>query len=128
MDSFILGPGLALGIPVLDQSNRIVFELLERMQDLPRPEFDQACKRLASELAEDLAEENQLMRAINYAAAEAHEEAHVGLLDAVEHAQSLLVRGDLVNSRAIIRSLSNWIEAHINTMDLALAIAITRSK
>ncbi|KQV56384.1 MULTISPECIES: hypothetical protein [unclassified Duganella] len=46
MDSVVFGPDLALGIPVLDQSHRIVFDMLDAMAGLPRPAFDQACREL----------------------------------------------------------------------------------
>jgi hypothetical protein len=42
MDSIVFGPDLALGIPELDQSHRVVFDMLDAMDGLPRPAFDQA--------------------------------------------------------------------------------------
>lgn len=128
MDSIIFGPDLALGIPVMDQSHRIVLDLLEAMQRLPRPAFDDACRRLATELAADLTEENRLMRDINYVPSVVHQAAHNSLLAEIDRAQCLLALGDETGSREIIRSLPEWVEAHINTMDLALAIAVTRTK
>jgi len=128
MDSIVFGPDLALGIPVMDQSHRVIFNLLEAMQRLPRPDFDDSCRRLATELAADLTEENRLMRAINYAAADVHHAAHDSLQAEIDEAQCLLATGDEAGARAIIRSLPGWVEAHINTMDLALAIAVTRLK
>jgi hemerythrin-like metal-binding protein len=112
----------------MDQSHRIVFELLEAMQHLPRPAFDDACRQLASELTEDLIEENRLMRSIDYAAALVHQTAHDSLLEAIDQAQCLLADGDEVRARAIVSTLPNWVEAHINTMDLALAVEVTRFK
>jgi len=128
MDRIVFGPDLALGIPVMDQSHRIVFGLLEAMQDLPRPDFDNACDQLAAELATDLAEENQLMRSIDYAATDVHQAAHDCLLTEVGRTQRQLASGDETGARKIIHSLSHWLEAHINTMDLALAIAVSRLK
>jgi len=128
MDSIVFGPDLALGIPVMDQSHRIIFDLLEAMQHLPRPAFDEACQRLANELATDLEEENQLMRTINYAPADVHQAAHSCIVAAIARAQCLLANGNEVGSREIVRSLPDWLEAHINTMDLALAVAVTRLK
>lgn len=126
MDCIVFGPNLALGIPVMDQSHRIIFNLLDAMQDLPRPVFDDALRQLAIELTEDLAEENRLMRAINYDATLVHQAAHESLLEATERAQRLLANDDKLGTREIIDSLANWIEAHINTMDLALAVEITK--
>jgi hemerythrin len=126
MDPIVFGPDLALGIPVMDHSHRIVFDLLEAMRLLPRPAFDDACRRLSTELAADLSEENQLMRDINYAPAVVHQAAHNSLLAEIDRAQCLLANGDETGSREIIRSLPDWVEAHINTMDLAWAIAVTR--
>jgi len=128
MDSIVFGPDLALGIPVMDQSHRIIFELLETMRHLPRPAFDEACQRLATELATDLNEETRLMRAINYAPADVHKAAHNGILTAISQAQCQLASDDEFEAREIIRSLPDWLEAHINTMDLALAVALTKLK
>lgn len=126
MDCVVFGPDLALGIPVMDQSHRVIFDLLEAMQHLPRPFFDVACRQLAAELAEDLAEENRLMRTINYEAILVHQATHESLLDAIDQAQCLLDKDDEIGSREIIDSLPNWVEAHINTMDLALAVEVTK--
>jgi len=126
MDCIAFGPDLALGIPVMDQSHRIIFDLLEAMQHLPRPAFDDACRQLATELAEDLSEENRLMRAINYEAILVHQAAHESLLKAIHQVQCLLDKGDEIGSREIVDSLPNWVEAHINTMDLALAVEVTK--
>lgn len=126
MDSIVFGPDLALGIPVMDQSHRIIFDLLESMQALPRPEFDAACHKLAAEFAEDLAEENRLMDSIQYPHAATHRAAHASLLAELDKALGLLAAGDEAAARAIVRALPDWVEAHINTMDLALAVAASR--
>ena len=126
MDSIVFGPDLALGIPVMDQSHRIVFDLLESMQSLARPAFDAACHQLAAELAEDLAEENRLMATIQYPLAAAHRAAHDSLLASLDHALCLLAADDETGARQIVHSLPDWFAAHINTMDLALAIAASR--
>lgn len=126
MDSHVFGPDLALGIPVLDQSHRIVFDMLETMQGLHRPAFDEACRALAQELAEHLREEDMLMEEINYPPAPAHHAAHDHLQGAIRRVLGLLAQDDEAAARAIIRTLPDWIEAHINTMDLALAVAISR--
>lgn len=128
MDSIVFGPDLALGIPVMDQSHRIIFDLLEAMQLLPRPAFDNACQLLARELATDLEEENRLMRTIDYALADVHKAAHNYIIATIAQAQCSLVNGDEISSREIVRSLPDWLEAHINTMDLALAVAVTKPK
>lgn len=126
MDSIAFGPDLALGIPVLDQSHRIVFDMLEAMESLPRPAFDKACHELAAELIEHLKEENSLMARIGYPAAPAHRAAHGHLLERVSRVLRLLRDGEETTARQVVSSLPDWIEAHINTMDLALAIAVSR--
>lgn len=128
MDSIVFGPDLALGIPVMDQSHRIIFALLESMQSLPRPAFDEACQALTAEFAEDLAEENRLMAAIAYPLRETHRAAHAALLASLDQALGLLAAGDESGARDIMRSLPDSIEAHINTMDLALAVAASHLK
>lgn len=128
MDSIVFGPDLALGIPVMDQSHRAIFDLLESMQALPRPAFDEACHTLAAEFAEDLAEENRLMESIGYPLAATHRAAHDSLLACLDQALCLLASGDEAGARQIVHSLPDWIEAHINTMDLALAIAASHLK
>lgn len=126
MDSVVFGPDLALGIPVLDQSHRIVFDMLEAMDKLPRPAFDAACRELATEFMEHLREENSLMQRIGYPAAQAHRAAHGNLLEKVAHALRLLRDNEEATARDVIRTLPDWLEAHINTMDLALAVAVSR--
>ncbi|MTW12656.1 hypothetical protein GM658_18765 [Pseudoduganella eburnea] len=126
MDSIVFGPDLALGIPVLDQSHRIVFDMLEAMENLPRPAFDKACRELATEFMEHLREENSLMERIDYPAAQVHRAAHGNLLERISRALRLLRDGEEATARDIVRSLPDWLEAHINTMDLALAIAVSR--
>jgi hemerythrin len=126
MDSIVFGPDLALGIPVLDQSHRIVFDMLEAMENLPRPAFDKACRELATEFMEHLREENSLMERIDYPAAQVHRAAHGNLLERISRVLRLLRDGEEATARDIVRSLPDWLEAHINTMDLALAIAVSR--
>lgn len=126
MDSIVFGPDLALGIPVLDQSHRIIFDMLEAMETLPRPAFDAACHELAAEFIEHLREENSLMERIGYPAAQAHRAAHGNLLERVARALRLLKDNEEVTARDVIRALPDWLEAHINTMDLALAVAVSR--
>lgn len=126
MDSIVFGPDLALGIPVLDHSHRIVFDMLESMEQLPRPAFDDACRDLAVEFMEHLREENSLMERIDYPAAAAHRAAHGHLLEQVARTLRLLRSGEEATARQVIRGLPDWLEAHINTMDLALAIAVSR--
>lgn len=126
MDSIVFGPDLALGIPVLDQSHRIVFDMLEAMENMPRPAFDKACRELATEFMEHLREENSLMERIDYPAARVHRAAHGNLLERISRVLRLLRDGEESTARDIVRTLPDWIEAHINTMDLALAIAVSR--
>jgi len=126
MDSIVFGPDLALGIPVLDQSHRIVFDMLDAMESLPRPAFDAACRELATEFMEPLREENRLMERIGYPAAQAHRAAHGNLLEKVARALRLLRDNEEATAREVIRTLPDWLEAHINTMDLALAVAVSR--
>jgi hemerythrin-like metal-binding protein len=126
MDSIVFGPDLALGIPELDQSHRIVFDMLDAMHDLPRPAFDRACQELAKEFIEHLREENSLMERIAYPAAQVHRAAHGNLLERIARVLRLLRDGEEATARDIVRTLPDWIEAHINTMDLALALAASR--
>jgi len=126
MDSIVFGPDLALGIPELDQSHRIVFDMLDAMENLPRPAFDKACQELAAEFIEHLREENTLMQRIAYPAAKVHRAAHGNLLERIARALRLLSDGEEATARQIVRTLPDWIEAHINTMDLALALAASR--
>jgi len=125
MDSIVFGPDLALGIPVLDQSHRIVFDMLDAMEEL-RPAFDAACRELTTEFIEHLREENSLMERIGYPAAQAHRIAHGHLLEKAARVLRLLKDDEEARAREIIRSLPDWLEAHINTMDLALAVAVSR--
>jgi len=126
MDSIVFGPDLALGIPELDQSHRIVFDMLDAMENLPRPAYDKACQELAAEFIEHLREENTLMQRIAYPAAKVHRAAHGNLLERIARALRLLSDGEEATARQIVRTLPDWIEAHINTMDLALALAASR--
>ncbi|WP_342118707.1 bacteriohemerythrin [Pseudoduganella sp. OTU4001] len=128
MDSIVFGPDLALGIPVMDQSHRIIFDLLQSIDALPRPAFEEACHQLAEEFAQDLAEENHLMEAIGYPLAATHRAAHDSLLASLDQACCLLAAGDESSARRMVRALPDWVEAHINTMDLALAIAASNLK
>ena len=126
MDSIVFGPDLALGIPELDQSHRVVFDMLDAMDGLPRPAFDQACRALADEFAEHLREEDSLMERIGYPAAAGHRATHRELLETMAKVLQLLQDGDESAARRIVGTFPDWIEAHINTMDLALAIAVSR--
>ncbi len=126
MESHVFGPDLALGIPILDQSHRLVFDMLDKMDGLPRPAFDQACRELAAEFMEHLREENSLMERIGYPAAAVHRAAHGELLASVGAIQRQLGAGNEAAARQAVRELGDWLEAHINTMDLALAIAASK--
>lgn len=128
MDSIVFGPDLALGIPVMDQSHRIIFDLLDSLDSLPRPAFDETCHRLANEFAEDLAEENRLMDAIGYPLAAVHRAAHESMQAMLGQLLCMLASDDEEGARAIVRAMPDWVEAHINTMDLALAVALSDVK
>lgn len=128
MDMHVFGPDLALGIPALDQGHKVIFDLLIGLESLPRPQFDDACRELVAELSEDIQNEEELMASIAYPNAEVHCAAHARLLECLDHAMVLLARGDEASARRAIHFLPEWIEAHINTMDLALAVALSKRR
>jgi hemerythrin len=66
------------------------------------------------------------MDRIGYPAAPAHRAAHGELLDAIGRVLQLLQDGEEGAARRIVGTFPDWIEAHINTMDLALAVAVSR--
>lgn len=123
MDTIVFGPDLALGIPVLDQSHRVILDLLGSMNDLPRSAFDEACRQLACEFIEHLREENALMDRISYPGTAVHRKAHDQVLASIESLLRMLANGNEAGARQIVAGLPDWLEAHINTMDLALAVA-----
>jgi len=117
-----------LGVPVIDQAHRVIFKLLDGLERLPRPAFDNACQQLIKEFIEDLNEENRLMDDLDYPQAPEHRAAHDRLLEALHNAVHLLRRGDEQSARRAVHFLPEWIDKHINTMDLALAVALLRAK
>jgi hemerythrin len=66
------------------------------------------------------------MAQIGYTAAPAHRAAHDELLENVARVLRLLQDGQDKAAREIIGTLPDWLEAHINTMDLALAVAASQ--
>lgn len=60
-----------------------------------------------------------------YYALAVHREEHQRVLERLRHATAAFEAGDPAPLRSTVLELSDWLEAHIVTMDMALAVALT---
>lgn len=118
-------PPFLLGIAAIDHAHADLLDLLARLRLLTAGEFPQACATLAACLKHDFAEEEQLMEAAGYDALAAHRAEHMHVLDQLRHATAAFEAGDAAPLHSAAGELSDWLEAHIVTMDMALAVALT---
>lgn len=116
-----------LGIAAIDHAHADLLDLLVRMRHLTEGEFPAACATLAACLQRDFAEEEQLMEAAGYYALAVHRAEHRQVLDRLRLATAAFEAGDPAPLRGTVLELSDWLEAHIVTMDMALAVALTGS-
>lgn len=114
-----------LGIAAIDHAHADLLELLARLRHLTEDEFPQACTTLAACLKRDFAEEERLMETARYDALAVHRAEHTRVLEQLRQATAAFESGDPAPLRSTVLELSDWLEAHIVTMDMALAVALT---
>lgn len=111
---------MEVGIPLMDLAHRALIAQIAHQLELPDQDFNQGLALLVEHLETDFREEEQLMEEIDYPGIAAHREQHARVL-ATLHG---LASDDLAAARRAVSLLPLWFQAHLATMDTALAIGL----
>ena len=120
MERIAWAPQMAVGIPTIDLAHQALIGQIARLLDQPDRQFEQGLAALVEHLETDFREEELLMEEIDYPGIPAHREQHARVL-ATLHG---LAPEDLAAARRAVSLLPLWFQAHLATMDAALAIAL----
>jgi hemerythrin-like metal-binding protein len=110
-----------LGIPEMDAAHKELFYMLAQLQDASDEDFASGSHELLRALEEDLRAEDELMSCHAYNDRDAHLAEHARILACLRHAMDA---EDRCQARRAMRLLPVWLQAHMNTMDVALAVAL----
>ena len=110
-----------LGIPQMDEAHKELFYMLAQLQDASDEDFASGTQELMRALEEDLRAEDDLMKASAYERREEHTAEHMRIMACLRHAMQA---EDHAYGRKAIRLLAVWLQAHMDTMDAALAVAL----
>ena len=112
---------ITLGIPEMDDAHKELFYMLAQLQDASDEDFASGSQELMRALEEDLRAEDELMTAAGYARRAEHTAEHARIMACLHHAMEA---EDRAHGRKAIRLLAVWLQAHMDTMDVALAVAL----
>jgi hemerythrin len=112
---------IALGIPEMDDAHKELFYMLAQLQDAADEDFASGSQELMRALEADLRAENELMARHAYAQRDEHTAEHARIVACLRHA---IGSDDSARSRRALRLLAVWLQAHMDTMDAALARAL----
>ncbi|MGZ8291380.1 MAG: bacteriohemerythrin [Telluria sp.] len=107
---------MELGNPAIDAAHRNLFNEMRRLSEAPDSELEQGVARLAAHLERDFLDEEVLLESADDPGIKAHREEHARILGAMHHVEV----GSVAEAREAIRLLSEWFQAHLETMDRAL--------
>ena len=110
-----------LGIPEMDQAHKELFFMLAQLQDASDEDFAAGSQELMRALEEDLRAEDNLMTASGYERRAEHTAEHMRIMACLRHAMEA---EDCAYGRKAVRLLAVWLQAHMDTMDVALAVAL----
>lgn len=118
---------LALEVPMMDRSHRVILSDLSGMASLTGEQFVSRFTAMVGDLERDFFVEDEWMERIAFAETSYHREQHATILGALHRTHAKVMSGDIEFGRIIIVALSAWLADHIATMDLPLACAIRRA-
>ncbi len=117
-------PGVPLtGDKELDAAHHALYGELRHIAALPPAAFPAAFHAVVALLERDFREEEDLMERMLFPGLPSHREQHARALAGLHHAAARLGEGNEKPARHAIGLLLEWLELHIGTMDVALAVA-----
>ncbi|WP_194721458.1 bacteriohemerythrin [Noviherbaspirillum malthae] len=121
------GMAYRLGIAALDRSHRELMDAFVTLQALPDEQFLHRYPDLVAKIERDFRQEEAMMEKLDLPSFQTHMEQHARVLNALHHAASSLMQGDIELGRRAIMLLADWFPYHIDTMDRRLVMAIDTS-
>jgi len=120
-------PGLAIGVPALDDQHRELFRqvnllLVAMRREIGAPEVGRLLEFLGRYVVEHFAAEERLMREAAYPALEPHRREHVDFVQAFQElCRSFVAEG--ATPPVVVRTnvwLCSWLRRHVGETDQAL--------
>lgn len=116
----------ALGVTVMDATHQEFITGLAALIAASEADFPHLLQALAAHTREHFDNESRLMQECRFPAITEHEGEHQRILGQVAQMQRLLAQGRSAMARAWVKSLPDWFEQHLATMDSALAACLKR--
>ena len=114
--------GLALGLPVMDETHKEFVELLARAEAADDASLPAVWEELVAHTADHFRREDQWMLATGFAAGNCHSVQHKVVLQVLREGLQAARTGQLGPVRRMIEELAVWFPQHAQTMDAALAL------
>ena len=114
--------GLALGLPVMDETHKEFVELLARAEAADDASLPAVWEELVAHTADHFRREDQWMLATGFAAGNCHSSHHKVVLQVLRDGLAKAASGDLAPARQMTRELAGWFPQHAQSMDAALAL------
>lgn len=113
-----------LGVAEMDATHREFVELVEALSVASDDEFPALFSRLGEHTRTHFENEGRLMKANRFPAIGEHHNEHLRVLGELAHFSRAMARGRIALARQYVAGLPEWFEAHLATMDSALAACI----
>ncbi len=116
---------MSSGVPMMDQLHHDIFEALEKVSRSTDQAFSNEYRIFVAKMEYAFRREDQWMEEIDLPASNLHQEQHARVLGALHNVHSRVMDGELRLGREVVdHLLPQWLEFHISTVDMALALAM----
>ena len=126
MNSLKWSEGLALDLPLMDQTHMEFVELLQVVDAAGDDSVLAAWKALIAHTDVHFAQEDRWMAATQFASGNCHSVQHKVVLQVMREGEAQGEQGELQVLRDMSRELATWLVQHTQTMDAALALHLRR--
>lgn len=114
----------ALGVAEMDATHQEFVAASEALLAASDADFPALLAQIEAHTRRHFENEDALMRAHRFSAIGEHTADHQRVLGELAHFRRAAANGRIALARAYVRSLPTWFEAHLATMDSALAACI----
>lgn len=118
--------GLALDLPLMDETHQEFVELLGAVEAAADAQLLGAWQALVDHTADHFAREDAWMAATRFASGNCHSLQHKVVLQVLREGTAQAEAGDLPVLRRMATELALWFPQHTQTMDAALALHLRR--
>ncbi len=118
--------GLALDLPLMDETHQEFVELLAAVEAAPDAQLLGAWHALVSHTADHFAREDAWMAATRFASGNCHSLQHKVVLQVLREGTAQAEAGEPAVLRRMASELALWFPQHTQTMDAALALHLRR--